>query len=154
MRSRKVIVLVLSKLTKRQLEEVSSVSSRLDVEAFENESEASRFIARSEVIAGWISVGALRKASRLKWLHSFSTGVDHLLFRGSMRKGVLLTCSKGAHSTPVAEHALMFMLMLAKRMPFYGRCQQQRKWEWMRFRAHREGVGAPGEVPGHAGRGH
>jgi len=129
MRSRKV--LVLSKITKKQLEGIRSVSSKLKVVAFEKESEASRHISDSEVIAGWISEEALGKALKLKWIHTFSTGVDSILHYRTMREDVILTCSKGAHSTPVAEHALMFMLMLAKHMPLYSKCQNQRRWKWL-----------------------
>ncbi|MGQ9513978.1 MAG: D-2-hydroxyacid dehydrogenase [Thermoproteota archaeon] len=131
MKAKKVNVLIRAELTGKQLNEIRSISKMLRIVACREESEASKFIASSEVVAGWVGEKVLRKARRLKWLHVFSTGVDSLPCRGLMRKGVLVTCSKGAHSIPVAEHALMFMLMLAKHMPFHTRCQIQRRWGWV-----------------------
>jgi len=131
MRSR-INVLISSKLTKRQIMNIRSLSRELNVMVCEDDAKVSRNIGDAEVVAGWIDEKFIGKAKKLKWLHTFSTGVDSILCRSLLRRDTLVTCSKGAHAVPVAEHAVMFMLMLAKNMPFYARCQQRRKWKWIR----------------------
>lgn len=130
-RSKEMKVLITSKLTEQQLKKIESLSGILNIVICKSESEVSRSIADAEVVAGWVDGKTLRKAKRLKWLHTFSTGVDSLICQRLLRRDTLVTCSKGAHAIPVAEHAVMFMLMLAKHMPFYTRCQQNKKWKWL-----------------------
>jgi len=132
MRSRKINVLICSKFTERQIKTIRSLSSELNVMVCKDDAKVSRSIGDAEVVAGWVDEGDIRKAKKLKWFHTFSTGVDSILCRSLMGRDTLVTCSKGAHAIPVAEHAVMFMLMLAKNILFYARCQRHRKWKWLR----------------------
>jgi len=131
MRPGKINVLVCSDLTERQLKTTKSLSRKLDVVVCKDHVRASRLIGDAEIVAGWIDERFIRKAKKLKWFHTFSTGVDSALCRSLMGRDVIITCSKGAHAIPVAEHAVMFMLMLAKNMPFYTRCQRSKNWKWI-----------------------
>jgi phosphoglycerate dehydrogenase-like enzyme len=52
---------------------------------------------------------------RVKWVHSFSTGVDSL--PEAAFKAEVLTCSRGAGAVPISEFVLAAMLAFEKRMP-------------------------------------
>ncbi|MBX5465779.1 MAG: D-2-hydroxyacid dehydrogenase [Clostridia bacterium] len=69
---------------------------------------------------------------RLRWVHAASAGVDRLVepLREAARGGrrILLTNASGTNAVPIAEHVLLLMLALARRLPEYVRQQQERLW--------------------------
>jgi phosphoglycerate dehydrogenase-like enzyme len=52
---------------------------------------------------------------RVKWVHSFSTGVDSL--PEAAFKAEVLTCSRGAGAVPISEFVLAAMLAFEKKIP-------------------------------------
>jgi D-2-hydroxyacid dehydrogenase (NADP+) len=56
----------------------------------------------------------LRDASRLKWIQSLATGVDHFLRCPSLRPGVLITSGRGVHGVPMREHVLYLMMAISR----------------------------------------
>lgn len=57
----------------------------------------------------------LAQAPHLRWVHTPSAGVDHLLIPEIMRPDLVLTNSAGAQAIPIAEFVLMFALTHVKR---------------------------------------
>jgi D-2-hydroxyacid dehydrogenase (NADP+) len=55
----------------------------------------------------------LRDASRLKWIQSLATGVDHFLRCPSLRADVLITSGRGVHGVPMREHVLYLMMAIS-----------------------------------------
>ena len=55
----------------------------------------------------------LRDATRLKWIQSLPTGVDHFLRCPSLRRDVLITSGRGIHGVPMREHVLYLMLAIS-----------------------------------------
>jgi D-2-hydroxyacid dehydrogenase (NADP+) len=51
----------------------------------------------------------------LKWVQAWSAGVDHMKMSGVLEAGIPVTTLAGLNAIPVAEHVMMFMLMLAKK---------------------------------------
>src|SRR5918994_2466186 len=60
-------------------------------------------------------MGTLLNAPNLRWLHTFSTGVDHPVFGIFLDKGVRLTTSAGANAPPIARTAIMHLPALSRR---------------------------------------
>ena len=57
----------------------------------------------------------LAAAPRLRWVHTPSAGVDHLLAMPELLNSeIMLTNSAGAHAIPIAEFVMMYMLSHAK----------------------------------------
>lgn len=75
----------------------------------------------------------------LRWVHSTAAGVDGWLTSGSLPEHVTLTSAAGNGAIPLAEHALMLMLMLSRDAPRWARAQQRHEWE---RRTHGELAGA------------
>jgi D-2-hydroxyacid dehydrogenase (NADP+) len=67
-------------------------------------------------------------APNLGWLHTFSAGVDHPVFRSFVDRGVRLTTSSGASAVPIAHTVLMYLLALARGLPAWGRAQAAHEW--------------------------
>ena len=70
----------------------------------------------------------LSQASNLKWIHSFSAGMDMVLAPEVKASHILLSNSSGVHAIPIAEHVLGFILIFAKK--FYQSFQNQRQSRW------------------------
>lgn len=65
----------------------------------------------------------------LAWVHSGAAGVDGWLAPGLLPDGVVLTSAVGNGAVPLAEHALMLMLMLSREAPRWFAAQQRHVWE-------------------------
>jgi phosphoglycerate dehydrogenase-like enzyme len=75
---------------------------------------------------------AVRKAPRLKWMHTFAAGVDHAVYVELLKRGVRLTGSSGAAAQPIAQTAIMGMLALARRLPRWLAAQRRHEWDPLR----------------------
>ena len=67
-------------------------------------------------------------APALRWLHTFSAGVDHPIFRSFTERGVRLTTSSGASATPIAQTVVMYLLALSRDLPAWLRDQAAHRW--------------------------
>jgi len=64
----------------------------------------------------------------LRWLHTFSAGVDAPVFQVLLDRGVILTNSSGATAKPIAQYVIAMMLHRAKRIAELGEQQRRREW--------------------------
>ena len=71
----------------------------------------------------------LRDATRLKWIQSLATGVDHFLCCPSLRDEVLITSGRGIHGVPMREHVLYLMMAMS-----HNTMQQMEDYQWHRWR--------------------
>jgi phosphoglycerate dehydrogenase-like enzyme len=70
----------------------------------------------------------VERAPALRWIHSPGAGADGVLSPAVVRRGVLVSSSRGAFDQPVAEHALALLLALARGLPTLARAQAERRW--------------------------
>lgn len=97
---------------RKQLEDSSPDDT---FEYLANDSELPTRIAGADVVAGHVSADALAQATdRLKWVHSWAAGPDRQLYPAFRDSDIVLTCCKGNGAVPLAEHAMMLMLMLQR----------------------------------------
>lgn len=73
---------------------------------------------------------SILKAANLKWMHTFSAGVDSPFFIDLINRGVTLTNSTGAAASPIAQTAILYMLALSRNVRAWIRHQE--KYEWQR----------------------
>ena len=100
------------------------------IEYFDDRELMGERAADAEVIAGEISPANFVRAGKLRWFHTWAAGPDPLLFPEMVRSSVVLTCSRGNGAFPLAEHAMMLMLMLNRNAPRWFRAQQEHRWDW------------------------
>ena len=76
----------------------------------------------------------LARAAKLHWVHMSSAGPDHFFKRSEvtaedfLRRGIMITTSKGAGTESIAEQVLCYMLMFMRCMPLAQRQQMKRQW--------------------------
>ena len=73
------------------------------------------------------------KANQLKWMHTFSAGVDSPFFIDLIEKGVTLTNSSGAAASPIAQTAILYMLALSRNVRAWFEHQDNKEWERHEF---------------------
>jgi phosphoglycerate dehydrogenase-like enzyme len=72
---------------------------------------------------------ALRQAEALRWLHTFSAGVDHPWFQALRQRGIRITTSSGAHAVPIAQTVMLYLLALSRDLPGWLDAQRRCAWE-------------------------
>lgn len=70
----------------------------------------------------------LAAAPAVRWLHTPSAGVDHLLIPPVLDRDITLTNSAGVHAIPIAEFVLAYLLSHVKRLPAYAAAQAEARW--------------------------
>lgn len=67
-------------------------------------------------------------APNLRWMHSFSAGVDHPVWQMFLDRGVQVTNSSGAGGTSIAHHVLLQLLAMRRDLPDMLRAQARHEW--------------------------
>lgn len=86
-------------------------------------------IEDADVVAGNVPAELLAKAHRLRWIHSWAAGPDRQLYPAMVESPVVLTSSKGNGAVPLAEHAMLLMLLLNRSALRWLRAQDEHRWE-------------------------
>ena len=66
---------------------------------------------------------------KLKYIHTTSSGIDHMPLDYIREHGITLCNARGVYSVPMAEYALGGVLQLYKLMPLFYRRQKAHLWE-------------------------
>jgi phosphoglycerate dehydrogenase-like enzyme len=86
-------------------------------------------VGRADGIIGSIPGEVLDQAPRLRWVHSPAAGVNNELTPQMRQSDVVLTSSAGNGGIPLAEHAMMLMLMLNRSALRWLEAQQNHVWD-------------------------
>jgi phosphoglycerate dehydrogenase-like enzyme len=99
------------------------------IHAAAQEAQVGEFIKEADILMTIrISDDLLKKASKLKWVHAMTTGVDYLVNLPSLRKEIILTSTRGIHGPQVSEMAFLLMLALNRNFPDVVRNQDRGEW--------------------------
>ena len=71
---------------------------------------------------------AMRRATKMKWLHSIYAGVDGMPLDMLAERGVAFTNGAGINAITIAEYVVMGMLTVAKGYRQVVRAQERREW--------------------------
>lgn len=116
-------------ITQEHIEEIGRAAPGVEVIVTADSSDVAKHLSDADIVAGYpATIPALATAKNLKWIHSFSAGVDRVLtdeVRGSV---ILVSNSSGIHATPIAEHIMGFLLLWTRK--FRETFEAQRRKEW------------------------
>jgi len=87
----------------------------LDVVEVPIDSDVDADISGDALVCLTLATNLDQLVPRVRWVHSFSTGVDSL--PEAAFKAEVLTCSRGAGAVPISEFVLAAMLAFEKNMP-------------------------------------
>jgi phosphoglycerate dehydrogenase-like enzyme len=112
-------------------------------------------VADAEIIVGWkkeMKETIVNQEVSLKWLQSWSAGVNSFPLESLKSKNVPVTTANGVHSYPISETIFALMLGLTRKINTYVRQQQNKTWHhaFMNQEIHGKTLGIIGV--GHIGR--
>ncbi|GHA16260.1 2-hydroxyacid dehydrogenase [Devosia pacifica] len=108
---------------------LAEIAPGADIRVFEHKADLEANIADADIVAGEVSEAAFANATRLKWVQSWAAGPDPQLYQSFVESDVVLTCCKGNGAVPLAEHAIMLMLMLNRDAMRWIDAQAKRNWD-------------------------
>lgn len=118
-------------LTKEHVKKIKAVDKSLEVIVIANTAAAKKYAADADIIAGYPrTIPALAGAKNVKWIHSFSAGMDWVLTPEIIKSPILVSNSSGVLAVPIAEHVMGYMLIFAR--GFLSSLENQKKRLWKR----------------------
>jgi phosphoglycerate dehydrogenase-like enzyme len=104
-------------------------------------------IADAEVIAGWkADMSVSIDASEVKWIQTWSAGVNALPLENLEQMNVQITTANGVHAYPISETIFALMLALTRKVDTYIKQQQTKTWHHahMKQEIHEKTIGIIG----------
>ena len=98
------------------------------VDYYDTAESLSANIDEYEILYGDVGPDIIRSAASLRWVCSPNAGVEKYLPEDTMPKDCLLSNSAGAYGLAIAEHIIMVLLMLMRRMPEYQAAMADHSW--------------------------
>jgi phosphoglycerate dehydrogenase-like enzyme len=100
------------------------------VVAPESEEAAGRELPDAEAAYGWIGPDLLRLASKLRWLQNPDAGPPPGYFYPALIEHPVIVCNpRGIYNDHISQHIMMFLLALARGLPYYVDAQRRRRWQ-------------------------
>ncbi len=98
---------------------------------FPNSHAPDELLERAEIVVSGGNGTFLTKTKNLKWLHTVSAGVDHVLPIADRLYGdaLQISNSSGNYGVPISEHLLAMMLAFAHQIPASMRNMSTGRWE-------------------------
>ena len=106
----------------------------VDFQVTDTADEQMRHIKDADVFYGWPSREVFLAAERLRWIQCPGTGIDEIAKVPELiDSDVVLTNSRGPHATPMADHVIGMMIILAHRWNELMRDQRAHRWDPSRY---------------------
>ncbi len=116
---------------KSYIDDVKQIIPEWDVYTGKDASQWKDQLKNAEIIAGWkkaIKDPVLNEESKLKWLQTWSAGVNSLPLEELESKSIHITSANGVHAFPISETIFALMLGLTRKIHSYVRNQQSKTW--------------------------
>jgi len=117
-------------LTRQVLDQTETLISE-KIASFEDSDERKLFLPEAEVILSFngIHKGNIIQCRKLKWLFSFSAGIEKLPFDEMKEMGIKVTNTRGIHASQMAEQTIGIMISFSRKLFVAYRNQMNRKWD-------------------------
>ncbi len=103
---------------------------------------------KAEILVHWRESQANKyvNSNKLKWVQSWSAGVDYLDLDHLQKNDIHLTSASGVHAYPISETIFAYMLGFTRLIHTYIRQQQEKKWYHANLKAeiHEKTIGIVG----------
>ena len=100
------------------------------VVAPETEAAARRELADTDAAFGWVPPDLLPAAGRLRWLQNPDAGPRAGYFYPALIEHPVVVCNpRGIYNDHISQHVMMFLLALARGLPYYVAAHGRRRWD-------------------------
>jgi phosphoglycerate dehydrogenase-like enzyme len=141
-------LVIAQNLNHTYLEQIQEVAPEWEIIAGKDISVWQDELPNAEIIVGWKKEmeNSLEINSKLKWVQTWSAGVNSLPLARFEDNGVTLTSASGVHAYPISETIIALMLGLTRKIHTYVRNQQTKTWHHgdIKLEMHHKTVGIVG----------
>ena len=125
-------ILVQYPFTDEQVDSFRQLAAGMGHEVYHTNDDAEAVAAAPdiEVILGWFKPDVCAAAPNLRWIQSFSTGMEKFLFADIIeRDDVQISNVAGLYASQGAEHAWALLLALTRQIPLAVHNKDRHAWE-------------------------
>ncbi|MCX6050419.1 MAG: D-2-hydroxyacid dehydrogenase [Chloroflexi bacterium] len=124
-------VLVTAPWIAQSMGELAQLFPQIELIDGQKPEDALRAAGDVEVILGATSRELFAAAPKLRWLHFPAAGVEWLQnVPDLVNSNVIVTNSRGAHATTIAEHTFGMLVFLARDFATLYEAQKAKRWAW------------------------
>ncbi|MEM7129754.1 MAG: D-2-hydroxyacid dehydrogenase [Chloroflexota bacterium] len=96
----------------------------------ETDEEAEEMLKDADAAFGVVPPAALAGATKLKWLQSPAAAPPAGYYYPELIEHEVIVCNpRGVYNDHIAQHILMYMLALARGLPYYMDAQRESRWD-------------------------
>ncbi|SEO88045.1 Phosphoglycerate dehydrogenase [Paenibacillus sophorae] len=124
-------IVCLHPLTKEQQEAIRKAAPGYTLALTDAKQPDLDILAEAEIVIGWtkgISGRLLREGTPLRWVQSWSAGVEKLPLDRLEERGIVLTNASGVHAAPIAQVIFGFILLFVRNLHSAIRNQDRHLW--------------------------
>ncbi|WP_339317333.1 D-2-hydroxyacid dehydrogenase [Paenibacillus sp. FSL R10-2734] len=124
-------IVCLQPLTAQQQERIRAAAPGYTFTQGDGKNPDLQLLADAEIVIGWakgIADTLLRPDSPLRWVQSWSAGIEKLPLERFKERGILLTSGSGVHAEPISAVIFGFMLLFTRNLHTAVRNQMNRRW--------------------------
>jgi phosphoglycerate dehydrogenase-like enzyme len=124
-------MIITQKIQPHLLEEIKELAPDWEILAGTDKETWKSRLTEAEIIAGWqkgMEEAVLSDDANLKWVQTWSAGVNSLPLAELDKKNIDVTSSNGVHAYPISETIFALMLGLTRKIHSYVRNQEKKVW--------------------------
>jgi phosphoglycerate dehydrogenase-like enzyme len=130
------IVLVPGSIHNELVSEAKKIAPTAQLFPYAEDDSPVENLDQADAILRWVMgnrfSNLVEQGPKIRWLHTASAGVDHVLTPAVRNKvGITVTDSGPAFEIAIPEFVLAWMLMVARRLPDLIASQKVGKWQWV-----------------------
>ena len=124
------VMLITHEINQIILDKMISAAPDWKIVASSDKQIWNEFIDYAEIIGGWRSALGEKavSSSSLKWIQTWSAGVNSLPLPSLNEKNIMITSANGVHANPISETIFGLLLALTRKIDTYVKNQQKNKW--------------------------
>lgn len=143
------LMLITQNIDGSYLQQIKELAPDFKVIAGRDKEKWEPYAKDAEVIVGWkneLEDLSLKSESKLRWLQSWSAGVNNMPLDKLSQHDIILTSANGVHAYPISETIFALMLGLTRKIHTYVKQQQQKHWHHahMNLELHEKTIGIIG----------
>lgn len=125
-------IVFLQELDESQQKQIQDVAPHYQLKAVPAKQADASLFKDAEIIVGWsrkLEDYILAEDCPVKWVQTWSAGVDKMPFDRLEHKQVLLTSANGVHTVPISEQIFGYMLSFSRNFHQAIRNQSKQTWD-------------------------
>ncbi|WP_121612135.1 D-2-hydroxyacid dehydrogenase [Mesobacillus foraminis] len=124
-------LIITQNLEQKQINTIEQIIPSWEIITGKEPSNWQEHLNDAEIIVGWKKeiASSLDDCSCLRWIQSWSAGVNSLPLERLESRNILVTSANGVHAYPISETIFAMMLGFTRKINTYVKNQLEKKWD-------------------------